>query len=180
MTFTNFKTKHFKDKITTGSIKPFFHRQNSFYIEYMETMLTVIGMSHVGILDLVVLLTFTSLFVFGSTTTKSISGDPQENPCARFSFDKCFPDPSWILANLDDIAEEEDCQKQCSQMYTSSCTFYIHYVDSAQCQLFKIPQIDYLENCKEIGQPRNHSLKECAESNEPCKVRRTKKDFKHS
>ena len=91
-----------------------------------------------------------------------------DDKCGKFSFDKCKLEPDWIISNLPDVSNENECQHEC--MVNSRCTFYIHTVSDAKCQLLSVSQENYLDTCDELGQPKNVSIQECKDSNDPCKV----------
>ena len=98
------------------------------------------------------------------TTFKIVTNDE----CGKFSFDKCKLEAEWIISNLADVIDENECQHKC--MLDSRCTFYIHTVDEAKCMLLGVSQENYLDTCDELGQPKNVSIQKCKDSNDPCKV----------
>ena len=105
------------------------------------------------------------LAFIGVITTLQIIIDDE---CGKFSFDKCKMETDWIISNLPDVDNENECQHEC--MVNSRCTFYIHSANDAKCQLLSVSQENYLETCDELGQPKNVSIQECKDSNDPCKV----------
>ena len=110
------------------------------------------------------ILTVILAFIEVITTFKIVTDDK----CGKFSFDKCKLEPDWIISNLPDVSNENECQHEC--MVNSRCNFYIHRADEAKCMLLGVSQENYLDTCEELGQPKNVSIQECKHSNDPCKV----------
>ena len=110
------------------------------------------------------ILTFIFSLIGVSFTSKTVIGDK----CSKFSFDKCQLEADWLISNLRDVSEENECQNEC--IVNSRCTFYIHIAEEEKCQLLGVSQEIYLDTCDELGQPKNVSIQECKDSNNPCKV----------
>ena len=110
--------------------------------------------------------------ILGLLACISIIGLPngilcEENPCHAFTFDKCTPDPSWIINEPTGI-DEDVCQILCSS--DSTCKFYTYAKENQICQLINEPQSNYLATCEEVGLPRSETIDECNASNDVCKV----------
>ena len=117
------------------------------------------------------ILTFIFSLIGVSFTSKTVIGDK----CSKFSFDKCQLEADWLISNLRDVSEENECQKEC--IVNSRCTFYIHIAEEEKCQLLGVSQEIYLDTCDELGQPKNVSIQECKDSNNPCKVQINRKSI---
>ena len=117
------------------------------------------------------ILTFIFALIGVSITSKTVI----EDKCRKFSFDKCQLDANWVISNLRDVSNENECQKAC--MDNSRCTFYIHIAEEAKCQLLGVFQESYLDTCDELGQPKDVSIQECKDSNDPCKVQINRKSI---
>ncbi len=92
----------------------------------------------------------------------------EEHPCLEFTFDKCNLDPSWIIPSSEVVSEEIECQKMCRSI--PECKFYIYKTDSSTCQLINQPEQTYLDTCMELGLSGSHTITECKDSNDHCKV----------
>ena len=112
---------------------------------------------------------FICLAVVFATFPKTHGISSDENPCFEFSFDKCNLDESWIISSADDVSKEEDCQKLCRSA-DPECKFYLYHSDSLTCKLINQPQQTYLDTCMELGLSGSHTIAECKDSNDHCKV----------
>ena len=116
-------------------------------------------------INLFSILTFIFTLIGVSITSKTVI----EDKCRKFSFDKCQLEADWVISNLRDVPNENECQTACTA--NIQCSFYIHTAEEAKCQLLGVPQEGYLNTCDELGQPKNDSIQECKDSNDPCKVK---------
>ena len=62
---------------------------------------------------------------------KGIHVIPSDSSCQKLHFNKCAIEECWIIETQYNITNEVECQIQCHQMYSGTCSFYIHNDDAS-------------------------------------------------
>ena len=129
-----------------------------------------------AILCLVRFMPSTILFFIGISVIVSPGNASElgsiDHPCNEYTFMNCDPDQNLIKAVFSTETIEQ-CQEICNDSkYNKDCEFFIFNNEKEKWNCLLVTQTlqDYLEQCNELGGPREPTISQCLESDDACKV----------